>query len=130
MVKNRTLLFISFFIMAACSKKADQSKTKLTLASQGMVIQAKFNPVTAQTEFTGAHLNWLGNNGSDYVVGVSPGATQIYDGAPINMTLPGYITGATTAYVPGSASLSRVFICPAGTTHYSRILCSGTPYCP
>lgn len=130
MIKSITLLFISFIFLVSCSKKEDQSKTKPTLASQGIVIQAKYNPITAHTEFIGANLNWLGPTGTDYVVGLSPGAAEIYEGAPINMTLPGYIPGTTSSFVPGSASLARVFICPAATTHYSRVICSGTPYCP
>jgi hypothetical protein len=130
MLKTFTILFITFVTLISCSKKEDKSKLKPTLSAMGMVVQVKYNPVTAQTEFTGAHLNWLGNTGTDYVVGLSPGAADVVEGSSINMTLPGYIPGTTTAFVPGSASLSRIFICPAGTTHYSRVVCSATPYCP
>lgn len=130
MPKALGLIFISLIFLASCSKKEDQSKLKPTLSSMGMVVLAQYNPVTAQTEFSGDNLNWLGNTGTDYVVGISPGAAPVVEGSPINMTMTGYIPGETKSFVPGSASLSRVFICPAGTTHYSRLICSGPAFCP
>lgn len=96
----------------------------------GMVIQVQYNSFTNQTEFFGDDLNWLGNTGTDYVVGLSPGAAPVVEGSAINMTMPGYIPGQNKAFIPGSARLSRVFICPAAATHYSRVICSSPAFCP
>lgn len=130
MLRTFSRFLFLLIVMSSCSNKDDQSKKPPTLASSGVMVQVKYNPVTAQTEFTGTNLNWLGGVGTDYVVGISPGSSPVYDGFPINMTLPGYIPGEATAAVPGNASLARVFICPAGSTYYSPTNCSGAPYCP
>jgi hypothetical protein len=129
MVKSILLIFITLIFISACGKD-DKSKTKPTIASPGILVSAIYNSSTLQTEFTGANLNWLGNTGTDYVVGVSAGAVAVIDGAPINMVLTGYAPGTTTSTASGNASLSRIFICPAGTTHYSRIVCSGSVLSP
>lgn len=123
-------IFILLVFATSCNKKKNVSLEGPTTPSPGILSGAIYNSTTLKTEFSGANLNWLGDTGTDYVIGVIPGAAPIYDGIPINMVLAGYTPGTTSASVPGSASLSHVFICPAGTTRYNIVLCSGPAFCP